>query len=292
MVQARRGRASESVELFRKVAALQPASVEAHLNLGIALADSYDLEGALRSFSEAVRLAPNAAAARYNKGRALFDLHRYEEARTELNRAAELGPDQAPTLYSLALLERQLNNSQRAAELLQRVVALEPQNAVAHHLLAQNLSRLGRNAEAIQQWQKAVEIDPGHGEALYNLARGLQKEDPAKARLYQERFTALQQKRQMTDQAETLGNFGLASATARDWPQAVAHLKEALQVCGQCKSLGDIHKNLGLIYCQSGDLRNGEEQLRLALKIKPNDPDVLKALEVIASLAPKRTAGQ
>ena len=90
----------------------------------------------------------------------------------------------------------------------------------------------------------------------------------------------------MTDQADTLGNFGLASASARDWPQAVAHLKEALQVCGQCKSLGNIHKNLGLIYCRSGDLRNGEEQLRLALKIKPNDPDVLKALQVIAGLTP------
>jgi hypothetical protein len=72
----------------------------------------------------------------------------------------------------------------------------------------------------------------------------------------------------------------------------VAHLKEALQVCGQCKSLGTIHKNLGLIYCRSGDLRNGEEQLRLALKIKPNDPDVMKALQVIASLTPNKTTGQ
>ena len=87
MVQARRGKASESVHLFRRVVALQPGFCGGPLNLGIALADSYDLEGALNSFSEAVRLAPNAAAARYNKGRVLFDLHRYEEARTELNRA-------------------------------------------------------------------------------------------------------------------------------------------------------------------------------------------------------------
>ena len=172
------------------------------------------------------------------------------------------------------------------------MVALEPRNAVAFHLLAQNLAQLGRNVEAIQQWQRAVEIDPEHGEALYNLARSLQKEDPAKARQYQERFAALQQKRQMTDQADTLGNFGLASARPAIGRRQWLVLRKPLQVCGQCKSLGDIHKNLGLIYCRSGDLRNGEEQLRLALKLKPNDPDVLKALQVVASLAPKRTNSQ
>ena len=181
-------------------------------------------------------------------------------------------------------MERQLNNSFRAAELLHRVAALEPQNAAAHHLLAQNLSQLGRTTEAILEWQKAVEVDPEHAEALYSLARALQKQNPQQARLYQERFAALQKKRQMTDQADTLGNFGLAAASARDWPQAIAHLKEALQVCGKCKSLADIHKNLGLIYCRSGDLKNGEEQLRLALKMKSGDPDVSKALQVIANL--------
>ncbi|MGH9426821.1 MAG: tetratricopeptide repeat protein, partial [Terriglobia bacterium] len=197
-----------------------------------------------------------------------------------------------PALYLLALLERQLNNSQKAADLLQRVAALEPRNAVAFHLLAQNLLQLGRIDDAVQAWKSALEADPEHAEALYNLARVLQKEDSSQARQYQQRFSALQQKRQMTDQADTLGNFGLASASARDWPQAVAHLKEALQVCGQCKSLRDIHKNLGLIYSRSGDLRKGEEQLRLALKIKPYDADVLKALQVIASLTQKGTATQ
>ena len=246
----------------------------------------------MKSFSEAVRLAPASPATLYNQGRVLFDLHRYEEAHTALSRACELAPDLSPALYLLALLERQLNNSQKAADILQRVVALEPRNAVAFHLLAQNLAQLGRTADAIQQWQRAVEIDPEHAEALYSLARGLQKEDSAKARQYQERFAALQKKRQMTDQADTLGNFALASAQARDWPQAISRLKEALQVCGSCKSLGDIHKNLGLIYCRSGDLKNGEEQLHLALKIKPNDPDVLKALQVIAGLTKKETATQ
>ena len=68
MVQAKLGRMRDASKAFERVIALQPASAEAHLNLGIALADGYDLEGALKAFSEAVRLAPASPATLYNQG--------------------------------------------------------------------------------------------------------------------------------------------------------------------------------------------------------------------------------
>src|SRR5262249_56413874 len=125
MVHARLGQSRESAQAFRKVIALQPASPEAHLNLGIALADSFDLNGALAEFSEAARLAPNSASARYNKGRALFDLHRYDEARSELETACKLATKLGPALYLLALVQRQPDRAARAAALLKQLVALE-----------------------------------------------------------------------------------------------------------------------------------------------------------------------
>ena len=83
------------------------------------------------------------------------------------------------------------------------------------------------------------------------------------------------------DRAQTLGNFALASAAARDWPQAIAQLKEALQVCGNCSALPLLHKDLGLIYCRSGDWKNGKSELLEARKLTPNDPDVAQALRVL-----------
>ena len=74
------------------------------------------------------------------------------------------------------------------------------------------------------------------------------------------------------------------SAGARDWNQAVSQLEQAVQVCGNCPSLGDLHKNLGLIYCRSGDLEKGERELRMAANLKPSDPDVKKSLEIIEGL--------
>jgi Flp pilus assembly protein TadD len=83
------------------------------------------------------------------------------------------------------------------------------------------------------------------------------------------------------DRAQTLGNFALASADAHDWPQAIAHLKEALDVCGNCSALSHLHKDLGLIYCHSGDFKKGRVELLEAQKLSPGDEDVAKALRLL-----------
>ncbi len=68
------------------------------------------------------------------------------------------------------------------------------------------------------------------------------------------------------DRAQTLGNFALASADAHDWPQAIAQLKEALQVCGDCSALPILHKDLGLIYCRAGDYKQRQDGAYLKRK--------------------------
>jgi len=51
-----------------------------------------------------------------------------------------------------------------------------------------------------------------------------------------------------------------------------------------CQSKGDLHKNLGLIYCRSGNLEKDEGELPIAESLKPNDPAVGKSLEILAEL--------
>ena len=276
---ARQGRSAEAIETFRALADAQPDSAEAHLNLGIALADRYDLEGALASFSQAVRLSPGSAAARYNKGRALYDLGRRDEAAAELEMAAA-APE---ALYLLALIAKQRGEPERSRDLLARVVAAAPKHADAHYQLGLNYAQAGKAAAAAAQWKQAVAIDGDHPQALYNLARLLRASDPAEARRYQARFEEGQRRRRVTDRAETLGNFALASAEARDWPQAVAQLAEAIQVCGDCSSKATLHKNLGLVHARSGNLERAEASLRLALRLLPSDEDIARSLDLIAS---------
>ena len=283
MVQGRLGNGPAAIASFRKVIALAPASAEAHLNLGIALADNYDLDGALREFTETGRLAPDATAVHYNKGRVLMDQRHYEESRLELEAACRAAPAYAPAHYVLAVVEKNLGHSQEAVSVLRTVVKLEPQNADAYYLLGRTLQDTGNNREAVEAWKKAITIDPDQTQALFNLLRVLRETDPGQAKQYEARFVALKEKQQLTTEAETLNNFALASAKALDWPQAIKQLQEAIRICGDCRSNADLHKNLGLISCQSGDLETGEKELRLALALKPDAHDIEEALAIAAS---------
>ena len=147
-------------------------------------------------------------------------------------------------------------------------------------MLGQELLHAGDRAGAIAQWRKVVEINPEHGEALYNLSRQLAQSDPDESKRLQSRFETLQAQKQIMDQAQTLGNFALASATAHDWPEAISQLKEGIQICGGCTALGQLHKDLGLIYLHSGDTKNGLLELFEAKKLMPADPDIDKAIRI------------
>jgi tetratricopeptide (TPR) repeat protein len=125
-----------------------------------------------------------------------------------------------------------------------------------------------------------IKLNPDHGQALYNLSRQLAQSDPEEAKSFQFRFERLNQQKQILDQSETLGNFALSSAAAHDWPQAISQLKEGLQLCGNCRAKGQLHKDLGLIYCHSGDMKNGLAELLEAKKLTPQDPDIDKAIRI------------
>jgi tetratricopeptide (TPR) repeat protein len=280
MIEGKMGQRQESTQAFRKVAALNPGSGEAHLNLGIALADQYDLQGALGEFSEAIRLDPNYAAAYYNKGRVLYDLNHRLEALPLLDTACKLQPRYGAALYLLAVV---LGASPRAQAVLENLVAVDPKNAEAHSMLAQALLRTGNTQAAIAHWRTAVELDPKDSSALYNLARTLAKTDDAEAQIYKSRFEDLEKARQLSDKVQTLNNFALESANAHNWPQAVEQLQESIKACGQCKQLPVLHRNLGLIYARQGNIQDGERELEIALQVDPHDNDAQQALKMLQS---------
>lgn len=246
-----KGRAEEAISELRRVVVLAPDSGDAHLNLGIALADEFDLQGAVAEFSEAVRLAPERAAPHYNLGRALSDLGRGEEAKPELEAAIKLDPSIGDAFYLLAKIETQTGDADAAESHFRRAVALMPRNDTALYMLGQSLQRRGDLAGAVKCWRQAIAINPEYLDAYYNLSRATAQSNPAESKKFLARFQELQVDLRQRDRAQTLGNFALAAADAKDWPRAFDQLKEAIEICASCSALPRLHKNLGLIYCRS-----------------------------------------
>jgi tetratricopeptide (TPR) repeat protein len=180
------------------------------------------------------------------------------------------------------VLENQAGNYKGAIPLLQTVVKLQPRNKVAWYLLGQSLEHESQTQEAITAWKRAIAIDPDYTQALWSLSRALRPLDAAEADRFMNRFAAVQKERRIIDRAETLANDAVASMQAHQLPEAIRQLKEAIEACGDCGVKADLHKKLGLIHCQAGDLDNGEKELRFAQASRPGDPEIERALALIA----------
>ena len=276
------GENTKGVEFLRRVVELAPDLAAAHLDLALALADSYNLPAALEQATEAVRLAPQSGVAHFYRGRVLYDMGRGSEAQPEFETACRLNSQMPEPRYFLALIEKQNGNYKAAATLLEETVQRQPGNAMAWYMLGQSLEKESDTAKAVAAWRKAIEIDPKFSQALISLARVLRSTDAAESDRLMARYTAVQRERQILDRADTLANNGIEAASAHDWPGAIQLLQEAIAACGDCAAKADLRRKLGIIDCQAGDLGNGEKELLAAKALKPDDPVTQAALALIA----------
>lgn len=288
-VKARLGLGDEAVALFRGNVELAPGAVDAHLELAIALADRYDLKGALAETDTALRLAPESVSANFNRGRILFDLGRVEEARISLERAGQLAPRAIEPRYYLALAYKRTAEYAKATTLFQAVVATQPDNVTAWYFLGQCLQQLGKEPEAIVAWRRAAAINPGYTPALWSLTRALARRDATESGLFNAQLKDAIKKAHSLDEAELAANNGIAAMQAHDWPGAIKGLKDAIRVCGDCAQTASLHKALGLIFCHAGDLDSAEKELHTAQALNAGDEEVLRALSLIARARAERS---
>lgn len=284
------GKTSEGIALLRQVVDLAPNLAVAHLDLALALADSYNLPEALVQTSEAVRLAPQSAAAHFYRGRVLYDLGRSNEAQTEFETACRLDAGFPGPRYFLALIDKQEGKHKLAANLLEETVKLQPGNVMAWYMLGQSLEQTSETAKALAAWRKAIAIDPKFSQALISLASALRSTDQAESEQLMARYNAVQKERRILDRADTLANNGVEAASAHDWPEAIRQLKEAIGACGDCAAKGNLHRKLGIIDCQAGNLDDGEKELLVSKALKPDDPVTQAALELVARARSQHSA--
>jgi Flp pilus assembly protein TadD len=280
-VQVRIGKSAEAIALFRKTAHLYPQTSDSHLNLGIALADAGQLEEALQETSRAASLAPTMASAHLNRGRILYDLHRIDEARSEFTIAHRLAPANPDCLFFWALVERASGNIVKETELLQKLVTLQPDNYKAAYSLGRSLQEQSRDSEAISALRRALAIKPDYEDAVYLLSRELRKTAPEESKRLSEEFQAARQKQSTSDTSKSLGNEAYVAAIKQNWPEAIRLLRKGLNICDLCEASAALHKNLGLALCRNGDINEGRAELKTSLKLNPNDPDVVKALDIV-----------
>ena len=172
-------RYADAVTEFRKAVAAKPDSITARINLGAALTQVGDVNGAVEQFEEALKIDPARVNAHYNLAVLLSGQNKHEQAIThlravlsvdendlnarlllvqELQKSAQLYEslvEQSRLAYLLAASPKtELRNGARAFEIAQRVFNA---TSAAHHgaIVALALAELGRCREAAD-WQRRM----------------------------------------------------------------------------------------------------------------------------------------
>ncbi len=149
----------EALEALKRAVVLDPGLPSARYELGKALIQADDIEGAVAQLRKSTQLLPEYASAWGNLGAALGELEDCEGAAIALARAVELDPENAALQSNLGVSYRDQGRLSEAETRFRRALELDPDFVFGHYNLAHTLFLAGRYPEAIEVFEKAQSMD-------------------------------------------------------------------------------------------------------------------------------------
>jgi tetratricopeptide (TPR) repeat protein len=178
------GRIKEATTLYRRAIAIKPDYLEAHNNLGVALAAIGKIDEAMARYRRVLALNPDYPDALGNLAAALLSKGKPAEAIAYYQRLLLLKPDHAAAHYSLGVALDAQGATEAAIERYEQAISLKPDYGAAHNNLAVAFAGQGNSTAALSHYAKAVASDPHNAEThnnLGNLYRELGRFDEALA---------------------------------------------------------------------------------------------------------------
>jgi Flp pilus assembly protein TadD len=146
-----------------------PVSARGYDNYGNALDEAGQIEEGIVQHREALQLDPALIEAHLNLARDLESQHQMDEAMSLVREAVRINPKRAEARYHLGVLLEARGDAAGALAQYREAVKIEPGYAKAHGNLGAILQRRGELGEAFDQFVMAVGLDPDYPEAHYNL---------------------------------------------------------------------------------------------------------------------------
>jgi Flp pilus assembly protein TadD len=160
-------RFQEAVNCFEKTVALDPTSVKAEDNLGLAYEGLNRTEDALKSYRAALALEQSSKESSSEQpmlNLAIILIHhgRTDEALPLLIKAASIAPQDPKIREQLGHLYLQQGMLDEAQREFEKTVALSPDSSAFHFLLGQVYRRQGLNEKAKTEFTCAAELNGSH----------------------------------------------------------------------------------------------------------------------------------
>ena len=247
------------VTLYTATLTKNPGCWMAHYNLGIALNDQGDADGAIAHYRQAVELRPTYAEAHYNLGRLLVQKGQLDDAIAHYEKALEINPANAEAHNNLGATLFANGRVDEAITHYRKALAIQPGYADASCNLANALLSNGNLDGAIAYYSACLTVSPNQAEAQYNLASALFRSGRKdEAIVHYQKVLELQPEN--ADARANLGSAFLAKSRVRD---AIAQYRDALRIVPDNVAA---QSDLAWVLATAADpsLRNGSEAVFLA----------------------------
>jgi predicted CXXCH cytochrome family protein len=163
------GRNAQAVTELEKAVSLDPDLAEAHENLGVALAESGQMDRAEAAFRDSLRIRPYDARTYSNLGKLLAQKNDMPQALYCYEKAIAVRPDYASGHFEYGMLLARLNRLDVAQQQMEAALRYDPQLAEAHNLLGGIFEMKQKLAAAAKEYREALRIKPGFARAHLNL---------------------------------------------------------------------------------------------------------------------------
>jgi glycosyltransferase involved in cell wall biosynthesis/tetratricopeptide (TPR) repeat protein/SAM-dependent methyltransferase len=237
-----------------------------------------DLSAARDALERALSLTPDDPQLIVAHGNILLRLGDVEAARREFLKATVLHPDCARAHADLAAALMQLGHPREAEGAARRALALNPADTDALKLLARLFLESGRCTEAVQAYVTILRQTPGDLETMLTVgncyAEAGRLDD---AKIFYQRVLQL-------DPGNSVAAENLAVVEQQQQPE---QLSEAASADSRCLKPSQAPKRSDTIhvfrkraerYLAQGNFTAAQDEIRQALDLAPDDPELIVAL--------------
>jgi tetratricopeptide (TPR) repeat protein len=244
------GRQDEAIEELNRALALQPNYEEARTRLGLVLAQQGKVDQAVIEFTKAIALRPESSSAYAVMGFALLGAARYKEAAAAFEESVRLAPEIFTAYQQLGTAYQFLGDNDRALENYRRAIALRP-SAPAYSNIGALLHSKGDFKGAVDAYRQALLIRPNSGATHLNLG-------------------------------DSLSRLNLPNDARAAYLEAIRRFEIDLGVNPtDARTL----VLLAVVSQKAGQADSAKRHLGAALKIAPENPDVLYSAATVAALS-------
>ena len=158
---------------IKKVIVNNPTDSEDHVNLGNALQDQGDLQGAIHAYRRALAINPQDSATCNKLGIALKGQGNLQAAIDAYRQALAIKPDFPQACYNLGIALQDQGDLQGAVDAYRQAIAIKPHYPKAYNNLGNTLQDQDNLQAAIDAYRQALAIKPDYSEAYNNLGTAL-----------------------------------------------------------------------------------------------------------------------